>query len=281
MSCGAPEYRVELRRLIHADQNPQGPGRKEEVVDHPVNREVFRGEEQHIRAGSCMVVETPPPLGEMVLTGAFRPTLAKAGPQTLFALTDSAGRVFRATLGPEGLVLSGPDGAASKAVPVPVNQWRRFRLHLDLRGGAMRLSWESPRFNPLGGGGTLSLAFDPSGDAVLAGLVFAASGVGCAGRQSIVHDPFNGRLADLRLSDGAGRPVAAWDFVAEAASEIVPDVAGGNAPGRTINRPTRLVAGPDLEGQARWATDAPGLFNAAHFHDDDLADAGWTESFAF
>jgi N,N-dimethylformamidase len=142
------------------------------------------------------------------------------------------------------------------------------------------------------------LSFPPSAQARLAELTFAAGGVGRSGRQQIATDPFNGRLADLKLYVGSEhalavqtswksrsecpvRHAAAWDFATDAGSENVPDVAGGGAPGRTINRPTRLIAGPDYAGQVQRATDAPQLFNAAHFHDDDLSDAGWTESFGF
>ena len=58
ISCTKPEFRVELRRLIHGDRNPAGPGTREEVVDHPLNRRVFAGQVQAIQTGSCMRVES-------------------------------------------------------------------------------------------------------------------------------------------------------------------------------------------------------------------------------
>jgi N,N-dimethylformamidase len=300
VSCATSEFQVELRRLIHADRNPAGPGTKEEVVDHHLNHRTFVGQVQDIHTGSCMLVEALSGVSDSTLTGAFRATSAKASAQTLISLTDSFGRTFKVTLGPDGLsLLTGPEERRQSAVKgVPLNQWRVFILRLDLTRGVLKFSWRSPYFNPIASDCSLSVEFNPSVDARLAALSFAARGAGQSGSQHIVIEPFNGRLADLRLFVGSedalelqtswntgaaclARPASAWDFAADAGSETVPDVAGGAAPGRTINRPTRLLAGPTFAGQVSSASDAPHLFNAAHFHDDDLSDAGWEESFCF
>lgn len=291
---------MELRRLIHADRNPEGPGIKEEVIDHPLNHRTFLGRVQEIHTGSCMRVDTPPAHSDITLTGAFRATLAKASLQTLVCLTDSIGRTFRVTLGPDGLaLLTEPEERAAKAIePVPLNYWRIFMLRLDLARGTLSFSWRTPYFNPVVRDSSLSVSFVPARDARLADLTFAARGVVRSGNQRRVIEPFTGRLANLRLFSGtrnaltvqeswtarigcSAAPAAAWNFAANAATEFVPDVVDGAAPGRTINRPTRLVAGPNFAGQVQQATDAPDLFNAAHFHEDDLSDAGWEQSFNF
>jgi N,N-dimethylformamidase len=54
------------------------------------------------------------------------------------------------------------------------------------------------------------------------------------------------------------------------------DVSPGGHPGRAVNAPGRAVTGPRWSGAlARRFTDNPENYNAIHFHDDDLEDAGW------
>src|SRR5215469_3491801 len=57
VSCeGAEEYRAEIVRLIHGDENPQGPGFQAEVFDTPITG-AYPARSQAIHAGSYVVVE--------------------------------------------------------------------------------------------------------------------------------------------------------------------------------------------------------------------------------
>ncbi|MFC5745774.1 N,N-dimethylformamidase beta subunit family domain-containing protein [Actinomadura rugatobispora] len=70
-------------------------------------------------------------------------------------------------------------------------------------------------------------------------------------------------------------PAAAWDFAKVIGTRNVIE-ATGNAPhGRTVQMPTRGVTGPRWDGHDSPAAD-PSRYDALHFHDDDLDDAGWT-----
>lgn len=246
-----------------------------------------------------MLVERPSTGSAIAISGAFQPTLVHSGSQTILSVADSKGSLFLARLENGELTLERSSGPAIKSSgpSLPIKQWREFLLTLDLERGVLSFSWRSPCDTPFIGAEGLSLDFEPDSTAHVSTLTFGARKVIKKGHQRIVADPFNGRIADLQLFEGAedlaklrsswdnrtscaARPVSAWDFAAVAASETVPDVVG-QTHGVTINRPTRLVAGPRFAGQVMSASQAPEYFNAAHFHDDDLNDAGWTEGFRF
>ena len=55
VSCREPSYRTDIVRLIHGDDNPKGPGFKQQVIDTKINGE-YRGRSQSIHAGSHVVV---------------------------------------------------------------------------------------------------------------------------------------------------------------------------------------------------------------------------------
>ena len=57
VSCEAADtFRADIVRLIHGDENPQGPGFKEDVLDTSVNGE-YPGRYQAIHAGSHVLVQ--------------------------------------------------------------------------------------------------------------------------------------------------------------------------------------------------------------------------------
>ena len=78
-----------------------------------------------------------------------------------------------------------------------------------------------------------------------------------------------------------GEPlVAAWDFALGTQGDVVRDVSPNGLHGRTVNLPTRAMAGHAHRGvETNWQ-HAPADYGAIHFHDDDLADAGWEADFA-
>ena len=61
VSATTPRYRADLVRVIHGDENPAGPGYKEETVEHEIAGE-YAGVEQRIHPGSYAVVEPFPAL---------------------------------------------------------------------------------------------------------------------------------------------------------------------------------------------------------------------------
>lgn len=297
VSSEDPTYRVELRRLVQCDARPQAPGVKEEIIDHPLNSQLFSGAAQRIETGSCMTVASAPALARFTVTAAFQPTLLADEGRGLLAFATASGQSYAVVVDGQGAILRSNDGELARSSrPLEAGRWYDLLLTVDLSRGTFDLSVRPARFHPADGGARLRATLAPSPDDLLGSLVIGASGCVAVGRRRSITAPFNGRVADVSLFDGAPTmaiedwharrpvsavPVAAWRFAEEAGGEVVPDGASRRFDGRTVNRPTRLVAGPRYEGQVQRATEAPELFNAIHFHDDDLDDAGWDPAFAF
>ena len=92
VSCEHPSYRADLVRLIHGDENPQGPGYKERLVASDINGE-YPGRVQHIHSGSYVIVEDSTPLRQIesfTLAAWVYPTTPQAGSQGLLTRWSAA-----------------------------------------------------------------------------------------------------------------------------------------------------------------------------------------------
>ena len=85
------------------------------------------------------------------------------------------------------------------------------------------------------------------------------------------------------IEQGAGPTdaVAAWDFSADIATDLVRDTTSRQLDGRTVNLPTRAVTGHLWDATEMDYRQALDQYAAIYFHDDDLLDAGWEVDFAF
>ena len=71
---------------------------------------------------------------------------------------------------------------------------------------------------------------------------------------------------------------AQWDFASDIGTDKISDSGGHALHGSTRQLPTRAVPGVSWNGQVHdWRQDRS-HYGAIHFHEDDLADAGWTPS---
>ncbi len=55
VSCFYPTYKADIVRLIHGDEDPRGPGFKEEVIETSVSRE-YSGRKQDYPMGSYVKI---------------------------------------------------------------------------------------------------------------------------------------------------------------------------------------------------------------------------------
>ena len=111
---------------------------------------------------------------------------------------------------------------------------------------------------------------------------------------------FNGKIEDPRLLNLAlGAPeigelgnrknwrrwsdstVGAWDFSQSVSSRDIVDLSGNDNTGVVVNMPTRAMRGYAWSGEVTHWMSRPEEYGAIHFHDDDLADAEWSRTFAF
>lgn len=304
VSSAASKYRAELVRLIHGDDHPDGPGFKEETVRSALDGE-YPGIVQDIPTGSCVKVDGLPALSSMSFCAWVWPTLLNNGEQYLFSRWDRARqRGCALSLCASGTLVLRAAGAGGfteihTAEPVAMRRWLFVAVTIDAKG-SMSLHCRNREFSVL-----RTMEFEAHGKTngpfIAAGsepLLLGAAGLVAAARTYRPDGCFNGKLGapllfdraltpgELRcLADGdaqcADQALARWDFVAEASSTRVPDISGNAYHGQTLNRPTRLVTGPSFCGRTLVPFEAPVEFNAAHFHEDDLADAGWEPAFRF
>ena len=74
---------------------------------------------------------------------------------------------------------------------------------------------------------------------------------------------------------------ASWDFSLDIGGERLSDVSGNGHHGQTVHMPQRGMRGAGWTGREMCWRHAPDEYGAIHFHDDDVYDSGWRESFAW
>jgi N,N-dimethylformamidase len=70
--------------------------------------------------------------------------------------------------------------------------------------------------------------------------------------------------------------VAAWDFSIGMQTPVVHDRSANGLHGTLRQMPTRAMTGGNWTGRTQSCTEAPEEYGAIHFHDDDMADCGWS-----
>ncbi len=296
------QYRTRLVRLIHGDDAPSGPGLKEEAIESPLDA-VHAGRQQHIHTGSCVLVPRLPGLGSFSLVFWIWPTHIGGRDQCLVAQYDPETArgycVFLTTDG--GLSLRGngvlPDNEiAGLPNAATERQWTQVTVSMS-DAGQWTLDCMDMAYSP-NSPGRRNAAGMAKID-VPEYLVMGASHVITIGRSIRPQSCYDGKISSPMLFDrvlGSSRldamfrsdseqvsasAVARWSFVEDAGTARVPDLSSNGHHAHTINRPGRLVTGHAYSGSSLGPHESPAEFNAIHFHDDDLADAGWDVSFEF
>ncbi len=291
--CDATEWRADLVRLIHGDENPKGPGFKEIELDSPVNG-TYPGRRQPIHPGSCAVIEMsdrlPLPAGFTLLAWVW-PTALQRGPSTL-ASWDGV----RLGLDEAGHLESSAGGVQiSLGRSLVERDWYLVGVSVDVAAGNVRLFRCSRRANA--GEPELDEAVaDWPGDSDVGQPTRLTFGASWATGDPAPSRCFNGKIGGPALFGAvltpvqakvwadAGGPaddagiVARWDFSAGIAGTGIHDDGPNGLHGTTHNRPTRGVTGPNWTGAQPGFAQSPREHDAIHFHDDDLGEAGWDES---
>jgi N,N-dimethylformamidase len=297
VSSEHPSFHASLVRLIHGDTNPAGPGFKSEPVEAAFEGD-YDGIVQTLRTGSYVRV---PHRAGLAPTGGFTvgmwvmATAPERGSQTLVSHRgeDGTGYALRLEEGRVALHL-GRQHIQSERLLSP-RVWyfiaasydaasERATLLIDQTSGIAVEQAEVVR-------GTLPPSL-LTGDA---DLLIAAEPVDA--NETRPGNLFNGKIDspfvfDRALGEGeltalrkgsegevAAAPVARWDFSRDISGWNVTDTSGHGYHGSTVNKPTRAVTGWNWDGTEFAWSRAPHQYAAIHFHDDDLADAGWEPAF--
>jgi N,N-dimethylformamidase len=298
VSTTEPDYQAGLVRLVHGALDPAGPGFRAEPVKaafagrHP-------GRVQRLRLGSWLELPDHPALealADFTLLLWVQPTAPGGGEQAIAARDGGDGPGWLLALDARGcpfLAIDGPGGGARLATDTPLRRgaWVLLALGYDRAVGAAWLQVAPREPWPERGGRIAAPA--PAGlwrSRVPLRIAAQAGADGMAAH-------FNGKVGGIRLlgrsldaalverwRDGAEagpEPVAAWHLGLAVEGDRAIDRGPHQIHGRVHSQPMRGVTGPRWRGRSTAPREAPDEYDAIHFHDDDLEDAGWAEDFAW
>jgi N,N-dimethylformamidase len=311
VSCSSPSYEAKLVRLI--DKDPEGSAQefREQLVSSSANGS-YAGRVQTIRSGSYVIVEHRATLGfksGITLQAWIFPTTPGKGVQGVITKCNrSLGVGYGLMLDENGCLFLSvalgcePAQCVKTQRSVRAGSWYFVAATLNLSAATARL-WQWPCSNckddPTRAESERTIkseGFRDSEDCLCIGAFLNERE-----RRPIMSGHFNGKIDRPRLfdraldageikslSEGANPAffgdslLGDWDFSIGIQSNRVDDRSRHAHHGIAVNMPARGVTGYNWHGEmfSRYQ-DAPHIYGAIHFHDDDLEDAGWEEDFAF
>ncbi len=312
ISTELPSYQAMIVRLIHGDENPKGPGFKEEVITSPANR-TYRGRKQVAHCGSYVLVQDHERLRELknlTLQAWICPSMPEAGHlQGLLSKWWASQPVgYGLFLGPNGdLELRIGDEAGDihhlhTGRALQANQWYFVAATVDADKGGVSLYQHPLSLFPLHDESVAVQESIPTygpgrSDAPL--LMAASSSERIGDNRVVGQGLYNGKLENPRIiaralqreeiellkreaplaEVGQRDLVAAWDFSTNVATSTITDTGRNQLHGVAINMPARAVTGHNWSGRNFDYQHSPSEYGAIHFHEDDLDDAGWETDF--
>lgn len=312
VSSDAERFDVQLIRLIHGDESPRGPGHKSMSLQSAVNGS-YAGKRQEIHTGSYVTVAPSPGLpGERGFTATvwLQATAPEGGEQGIISQWSTDQRrgfslYIDGKTGKLAARLATADGSIATIAsdrPLRREAWYFTALSVDpsLKSFALLTEVLNPTVFDLA---REVVVMSLSSEAAFASdepLLLAAGHIEKTGSKRHAIACFNGKLStpgiiarplsakELSGIDLAGLPklpatdwLARWDLSHDPARRKIPDTSGAGRHGVTVNRPTRAVTAHNWSARTDSFVEAPTEYCAIHFHDDDLEDAGWEESFRF
>src|SRR5262245_41520566 len=157
VSCERPRYQADIVRLIQGDDNPRGPGFKEQPLPTPVSGQ-YPGRIQPLHPGSYVLVPDSPALrqrGSFTMQAWIAPTTPQKGVQGLLTKwCAAAGRGYGLFLDEGGdlaLWVSSPEGRRERlrtGKPLRAGEWYFVAASYDAQTGHVCLYQEPLRLWP-------------------------------------------------------------------------------------------------------------------------------------
>ncbi|MHB1128583.1 MAG: N,N-dimethylformamidase beta subunit family domain-containing protein [Ilumatobacteraceae bacterium] len=284
------KYDAQIIRLISPDIGPIGPSFKFSPIDAPLNGR-HDGLHQSILPGSFAYIPGPlPTSNEFSIKLLVFPTLIDSRAQTIVEFLSPKGSRLHLTLSSEfGLraVFESDSTICQTSVDVLRERaWTEIELSISAAEHTMKLcsvAHSKPAHIDIPTqSSSTKIPTDAVVDLANTSMYLAASWSSTTNR----HEPisvFNGKLEHPRLFNLPGPNskttlIAEWDFSSEISTDKIVDQGSLKLDGILCNMPTRGVRGFTWSGNCvSWVHDPQG-YGAIHFHDDDLADAGWNIS---
>ncbi len=286
------QVRSWLMHCICADPNPQGPGIIERSAEQWYEAQQHAVIEQAFAAGSCAIspaVELPANAATVELSARIWPTRLDGSVQCIL----SWGALALCIDDDNTLSLRLGERVLSLPQPLIERRWYRVTLCLQRKGKQLEaILQQSTVGKP-----------DPSGkhntatDSLRAATVIDAERLDALlmGTHSVVvaasltdgqyQDHYNGKLEapGIRtMNPHLDRAWSlSWDFARNMHSGTIDDNEARNLPLTLHNHPTRAMTGSLWSGDEMCWRHAAAQYAAIHFHDDDLVDFRWQDTFSF
>ncbi len=310
VSTDLPSYNSTLVRLIHGDQNPAGPGFKEELVETAIDGS-RPGRRQIARAGSFVVVSDHALLDALTsftLQAWIWPTTPHIGAaQGILSKWSTDGCGISLAIGEAGALelWLGDNGASSRFTTdrtLRAREWYFAAASFDSQTGRLILvQWQVSDWPADSSSITLektvqarvscrnsqpllmaatSLERDPSYNRAALGLFNGKIDSPRLFSRALTGDEIELLRRDIAPEEVAGVDLAAyWDFSRDQSSAHVTDTGPHQMHGTAVNMPTRAVTGRNWTSTEADYKQATHEYGAIHFHQDDLEDAGWQPDF--
>ncbi len=276
---------VTLVRLGRGEQRDEPGGIAFETVSSvPAQAVALR--QQPVDAGSYARVDglDALPLADASLAVLVQPWLVSDEEQVIVALQGADARcALRVSIDGSGRVaLHAGDARAASPHAVFPRHWSLWLLHwcatsvqldiVDVRT-SRRTTLALPPPAALPAWRDLTLAGEPRRDGTVGAHFDGRLERPALWPSAVSCDvALHALLRQNGLPDGA---LACWDFAPHAQQSLLPDHGPHGLHGRLVQGPKRAVRGARWNGSVFDWRQAPEQYAAAHFHRDDLTDAGW------
>jgi N,N-dimethylformamidase len=303
---------VEIVRLVHGDEHPDGPGFIEEVLPSSLSG-THTVRKQFVDTGNAVVVADPTdrlaPAGPLTIWAFVFPTTPTKGRQVLlgrFSLPETAGYALGLTS--EGrLTFWVGDGTDTDEVvsdvPLVHHTWYFVAASFDPASGRAILHQEAV-VNPYNGRLGRVAPFDHTSSVEqrlrvrpstpTSPFMWAAAQNSAPVRGDFKDFLYNGKIdrcglmgsaltleeiAKVRAGERPGDVIADWDttegYGPEGIDDIVRDVSGNGFYGVGVQRPVRAMTGYNWSGKHDDWRVAPAEYGGIAFHEDAVIDCGW------
>ncbi|MGA0209926.1 MAG: LamG-like jellyroll fold domain-containing protein, partial [Candidatus Nanopelagicales bacterium] len=309
----APSAQVDIVRLIHGDEHPDGPGFIEEVVPATCSGE-HAVKKQFVDVGNAVVFVDP--AGKLDLTGPFtlwsfiNPTTPDKGRQVVmgkFALHETAGYALGIDAHGRLAFWVGNGTDTDEIVsPVPLihHTWYFVAASFNPRSGEAIVMHQAV-VNPYNGRLGKVAPFDhravveqklrvkprassssfmwgaAQNSATVRGLFREFSFNGKIDRSGVIDGALSVKELEALAKDPMTYPgaIATWDttegYGPDGIDDLVRDVSGSGIDGVGIQRPVRAMTGYNWSGKHDDWRVSPGEYGGISFHDDAVMDCEW------
>lgn len=310
VSTDQPQYQARIVRLIHGDENPDGPGFKEEEIETPVNK-LCKGRKQVAHCGSYVLVRHSPVLSRLrslTLQAWIQPTTPHKGEAQGLLTQWFDGSGYGLFIGESGNVElwlgdeAGQVERVGSGKPLRKGEWYFVAATFDVEKQTVCVYQKPLSDWPLENSSAVveqPVQVQSLGASKMP-LLIAAGRVESIGRERLQgRGLYNGKIDSPRIfsralereeieklrqdvapAKVAGKDLlAAWDFAADVSSARVSDTGSHGLHGVAMQAPARAMKGHNWTSEEFDYRRAPQDYGAIHFHEDDLEDADWEADF--